>query len=59
MEHKKWEAQEHDSSDKSFEIRGPASYEGGLLLYVDYDDVDHDRVEDELKKLLNILNTYW
>lgn len=59
MPKKLWQAQEHGTADKRFEITGPSSYEGGLLLYVDYDDVDHDRVEQELEKLLNILNAHW
>lgn len=55
---KLWQAQKHDTADKRFEITEPSSYEGGLLLFVDYDDVDHDRVELEVEKLLNILNVH-
>lgn len=52
-------AENHDHADKFFDITGPSSFEGGLTLRVDYDDVDHDRVDREVEKLLKILNRHW
>jgi hypothetical protein len=49
----------HDHADKSFQITGPHSYDGGLVLSVDYDDVDHDRVDEQALKLVKILNEHW
>jgi hypothetical protein len=40
--------------DKEMEIYGP-----DLTIRVDYDDVDHKAVENNVKKMLKILNENW
>lgn len=40
--------------DKWMEIYGP-----DLTIRVDYDDVDHETVENNVKKMLKILNENW
>lgn len=42
----------YDRYDKSITVTGPE----GLILSVDYDDVDRDVVDELLKTLLQVLN---
>lgn len=42
-------------SGKEIEITGPFE----LRLTIDYDDVDHPRVEREARKLARLLNAHW
>ncbi len=50
-----WVSARFDASlDKWVEIEGP-----GLSIRVDYDDVDHNTVEKNVKKMLKILNENW
>lgn len=41
--------------DKQIEIWGPHE----LVLYVDYDDVNHESVMADTEKFVAILNTHW
>lgn len=52
---KVFKIQKHDGSDKSFAIDGPM----GFYLSVDYDDVDHDTVDQLAIKVVEILNAQW
>ena len=45
--------EDHTGADKSFLIMGP------IDLAVDYDDVDHKRVDAIAKKIVRILNANW
>ena len=49
----------HTTADKYFEIIGPLSYAGGMVLRIDYDDVDHKLVDREAQRLADILNRHW
>lgn len=41
-----------DNSDKSIMITGP----DGLVIEVDYDDVDHAEVNKAVKRMVDVLN---
>jgi hypothetical protein len=45
----------HSGMDKRFEMNFP----GDLLVYVDYDDVDHDSVDAAVKALKEIVEKHW
>jgi hypothetical protein len=46
--------QPHDHADKSFDIEGP-----GIRLTVDYDDVNHDEVDELAQIVVRCLNDNW
>jgi len=46
--------QDHNTSDKSFKIITPDNME--MKLTVDFDDVNHEVVDKEIKALVDILN---
>lgn len=50
-----FEVAPYDRSDKWIHVQGP----GDLSFEVDYDDVNHDEVEQSLPKMLAILNERW
>ena len=41
-----------DTSDKELTIEGP----NDILIRVDYDDVDHEKILQQTKKMVEILN---
>jgi len=43
----------HSRADKQIVIYGP------LTLFVDYDDVNHDEVDEQMRRLVQILNDNW
>lgn len=45
----------YKSYDKSIIIHGP----GDLILEVDYDDVNHDEVEQQVSEIVSALNRHW
>jgi hypothetical protein len=47
--------QPFDRYDKALVIVGP----GDLELSIDYDDVDHQKVERDVHRLIILLNEYW
>lgn len=47
-----WKTEPYDGADKQIVIYGP----GTLLVYVDYDDVDHDEVDAMMPKIVEALN---
>lgn len=49
----KWHAEKFSTADKTIRIDGP------LPLEVDYDDVDHKEVREQVRHLVWVLNTYW
>lgn len=51
----KIEVEVHDRMDKDFSV----SIGYNLFMRVDYDDVDHDSVDADLKKMVSILEKYW
>jgi hypothetical protein len=51
----KFQVQSHADWDKEIVVVGP----NDLMISVDYDDVDHKQVEKDIRKMVEILNTYW
>jgi predicted RND superfamily exporter protein len=51
---KNFEIEEHSTIDKSFGFGNDNIY-----MYIDYDDVDHIRVDAALETVKYILNTFW
>jgi hypothetical protein len=47
--------EKHSPIDKKFAVNGP----GDLVLWVDYDDVDHDKVDADAERMVEILNVNW
>lgn len=45
----------HTTIDKEFAIEGPE----GVMLYVDYDDVDHGTVDTVINRMVELLNNSW
>ena len=41
--------------DKSVTITGPDT----LRIAVDFDDVDHKQIRQDIKKIVRLLNEYW
>lgn len=54
MAQKEFQIEEHDGADKSFRIIPPNKW--NINLIVDYDDVDHDKIDAEAAKIINLLN---
>lgn len=52
----KWQVNDLASTSKSVFIQGP---DESLRLYMDYDDVDHDMVDEALIRILYALNQEW
>lgn len=49
-----WRIGSHDHADKRFELLPPLGWD--IELFVDYDDVDHEKVDAEAARIVNILN---
>lgn len=49
-----WHYSPWESTSKSIAIVGPDIY-----IYVDYDDVDHDLVDEALPRIIEALNREW
>lgn len=45
---------QYEDGDKEIFVYGK-----NLRLNIDYDDVDHEKVRNDLHKMLTILNKYW
>ena len=55
MTYDKWTVQPHTHSDKTFALVPPLGFDE-LSITVDYDDVNHDRVDKLAAKIVKILN---
>jgi len=53
MAKKRFKIEPHDHADKEFAIVGEC-----ITLLVDYDDVDHDEVDKEARRIVRALNEY-
>lgn len=51
--------QKYSNADKSIEIFETPEDWGGLVISVDYDDVDRGKIKKKVNKLVDILNKYW
>lgn len=51
----KFKLREHTRWDKKIHIIGPMT----LDISIDYDDVDHEQVDLEVRRLLDVLNQNW
>lgn len=49
----------YDDCDKSIRILENSNSYGALCIDVDFDDVEHDKVEKKVKKMIDILNKHW
>ena len=47
----------HTTVDKNFQII--LGNDAGLILSVDYDDVDHETVDKMVDKLVSLIKTHW
>ena len=57
MRQKKFSIQRHSTIDKSFEINLPYYLEmWGLNIKIDFDDVNHTKVNKMTRKIVKILN---
>lgn len=51
--------QKYSNADKSIEIFETPEDWNTLVISIDYDDVDRDRIKKKVKKMVDILNKYW
>ena len=57
MKNKKFSMQGHSTCDKSFELNLPHYLEmWGLNIKIDFDDVNHTKVNKMTKKIVKVLN---
>lgn len=50
-----WRIEPHSTLDKRFRVFGPDD----VLMYVDYDDVNHDQVDVTVREMISLLNEEW
>ncbi len=55
----RFEISDFDSSDKIIRIEERGDPYEGLLLMIDFDDVDQDIIEPKVKRLLKVMNENW
>lgn len=48
----KWTIEPHTTLDKRFQVTGPDD----LVLYVDFDDVNHEEVDQQVTEMVATLN---
>lgn len=49
----------YDPGDKNLVIKGPGDDWERLLIYVDFDGVDHESVKPQAERVVKILNAHW
>lgn len=56
---KKFKLEPYDDCDKLITINEQPVDGRSLCIMIDFDDVDHDAIEEKVKNLVAVLNEHW